>query len=221
LNPDTIEVSSINNEVYDRLRQQIILGSIAPGQKISIRSAAEAFGVSTMPVREALRKLQAEGLITFERRSVTVNQLSLEEVKQIFQIRGRLEMLAAEWAIEKVTDKDIEELRCILQKMDQENITMKEWRKLNRTFHIRFYECAGSSLIIEAIENVWDKVEPYMAIYTSCVADFAEGHKQHIEMLSAIEKHDLALLVEEISEHMKHTSHVVSETILRARKSIR
>jgi DNA-binding GntR family transcriptional regulator len=174
-----------------------------------------------MPVREALRKLQAEGFVTFERRSVTVNQLSVEEVKQIFQIRERLEILAAEWAIGKVANKDIEELRSILQKMDRENINVKEWRKLNQEFHIRFYACAKSPHIIEAIKNVWDKVEPYMAIYTSFVEDFAEAQEQHAEILKVIEKRDLAQLVEKITEHMEHTSHIVCEALLHPRKLIR
>jgi DNA-binding GntR family transcriptional regulator len=174
-----------------------------------------------MPVREALRKLQAEGFVTFERRSVTVNQLSVEEVKQIFQIRERLEVLAAEWAIEKVADKDIEELRGILQKMDRKNIDVKEWRKLNQEFHIHFYECAKSPHIIEAIKNVWDKVEPYMAIYTSCVEDFEEAQEQHTEILNVIAKRDLVPLVEKITEHLEHTSHIVCETLLHPRKLIR
>ena len=173
-----------------------------------------------MPVREALRKLQAEGLVTFKRRSVVVNQLSVEEVKQIFQIRERLEMLAAEWAIEKVADKDIEELRSILQKMDRKNIDVKEWRKLNQAFHIRFYECAQAPHIVEVIKNVWDKVEPYMAIYTSYGEDFEEGQEEHTDILNAIEKRDLAQLLRDTSEHMKHTSRIVCEALLHPRKSI-
>jgi DNA-binding GntR family transcriptional regulator len=167
-----------------------------------------------MPVREALRKLQAEGFVTFERRSVTVNQLSVEEVKQVFQIRLRLELLATEWASAKVTDKDITDLHSILQCMGQKGISVKEWRKLNQRFHIRFYECAQSPHIIELIKNIWDKVEPYMAIYTSFVTDFQEAQKQHTDILDIIETRDVALLLNHTTEHLEYTSHIVTEALL-------
>lgn len=167
-----------------------------------------------MPVREALRKLQAEGFVTFERRSVTVNQLSVEEVKQVFQIRLRLELLAAEWAIVKVTDKDIEDLHSILQSMGQKDIAVKDWRKLNQRFHIRFYECAESPHLIELIKNIWDKVEPYMAIYTSLVSDFQEAQKQHTDILNIIETRDLVQLLNHTTEHLEYTSHLVAEALL-------
>jgi DNA-binding GntR family transcriptional regulator len=206
---DIIEVSSVSSEVYDRLRKRITEGLLPPGKIISIRSIADTFGVSTMPVREALRKLQAEGFVTFERRSVTVNKLSVDEVKQMFIIRQRLELLAAEWAILKVTVDDLDDLREIFQVMKQPDIEVKEWRHRNREFHIRFYECAESPHLIELIRNVWDKVEPYMTIYTSTVEGFQEAHKQHEEILHTIERRDPEGLARHIIHHLEYTSRVV------------
>src|SRR5438105_2124376 len=102
MDPQVIKVSTVNDEAYERLRSGITSGALLPGRKISIRTIAESFGVSTMPVREALRKLQAEGFVVFERSGVTVTHLSSDQVWQVFQIRLRLEQLAAEWAIEQV-----------------------------------------------------------------------------------------------------------------------
>jgi DNA-binding GntR family transcriptional regulator len=206
---DFIKVATVNNEVYDRLRQRITLGVIPPGKKISIRSLAELFGVSTMPVREALRMLQAEGFITFEKRSVTVNELSLQEVKQMFTIRQHLEMLAAEWSLAKLTDDDIGVLEDILETMENPNMDVSEWRKLNKLFHLRFYECSKSSHMLELIKNVWDKVEPYMTIYSSSVDDFQEAHIQHCEILDLIRQRNLVLLREKIADHLIYTCEVV------------
>ncbi|NBD24554.1 GntR family transcriptional regulator [Paenibacillus glycinis] len=212
---EMIEVSTVNYEVYDRLKQRITMGAIPPGKKISIRSLAESFGVSTMPVREALRKLQAEGFITFERRSVTVNELSVEEVKQVFTIRLRLELLAAEWSLERVADDDIGVLEDILETMANPMIDVNEWRKLNKLFHLRFYQCSNSSHILELIKNVWDKVEPYMTIYSSTVEDFREAHLQHLEILDIIKRRDLPLLLEKIADHLNYTRDVVSMALAR------
>ncbi|WP_219838313.1 GntR family transcriptional regulator [Paenibacillus sp. R14(2021)] len=210
---ELIEVSSVNYEVYDRLRQRIALGIIPPGKKISIRTLAESFGVSTMPVREALRKLQAEGFITFERRSVTVNELSAEEVQQVFTIRLRLEQLAAEWSLERATPDDIGVLEDVLETMANPKIDVKEWRMLNKLFHLRFYQCSGSSHLLELIKNVWDKVEPYMTIYSSTVEDFQEAQVQHSEMLAIIRQRDLPLLLEKIADHLNYTCEVVTKAL--------
>ncbi|MBA2938817.1 GntR family transcriptional regulator [Paenibacillus sp. CGMCC 1.16610] len=210
---DIIKVPSVNNEVYDRLKQRITLGVIPPGKKISIRTIAELFGVSTMPVREALRMLQAEGFITFERRSVTVNELSVEEVKQMFTIRKHLEMLAAEWSLEHITDTDLGVLEDILESMANPNMDVTEWRKLNKLFHLRFYECSKSSHVLELIKNVWDKVEPYMTIYSSSVDDFQEAHIQHREILDLIQQRNLPLLLEKIADHLIYTCDVVLKAL--------
>ncbi|MCM3631117.1 GntR family transcriptional regulator [Paenibacillus glycanilyticus] len=210
---ETIEVSTVNYEVYDRLKQRITLGIIPPGKKISIRTLAESFGVSTMPVREALRKLQAEGFVTFERRSVTVNELSVEEVQQVFTIRLRMELLAAEWSLERVTPDDIGVLEDVLSTMANPKIDVKEWRMLNKLFHMRFYQCSESTHLLELIRNVWDKVEPYMTIYSSTVEDFQEAQVQHSEILELIQKRDLPNLLEKISDHLNYTCEVVIKAL--------
>jgi DNA-binding GntR family transcriptional regulator len=210
---EPIRVATINDEVYDRLRRWITAGTVAPGTKISIRALADAYEVSTMPVREALRRLEADGLVVFHRRSVTVTLLSEDQVDQVFQIRLRLEHLAAEWAIENVTDDDIADLGAILARMDNPSIDVEEWRQLNQDFHLRFYDCARSPHLLELIRNVWDKVEPYMAIYASSVDDFREAHRQHLQILHLIATRNLSALLIETSEHLTYTARAVVSAI--------
>lgn len=216
MNREAISVSTINKEVYDRLRAAIRTGTLPPGVKISLRSVADTLGVSTMPVREALRTLQAQGLVEFERRSVTVVQLTPDEVVQVFQIRLRLEELAAEWALPRLTDDDVAELRAVLAEMGDPGIAPDVWRRLNRRFHERFYECARSPHLLELIHNIWDRVESSMAIYASTVEDFAEAHRQHLRMLELIEARDLPGLLDETVWHLEHTSRTVAEALREA-----
>jgi DNA-binding GntR family transcriptional regulator len=213
MDQDTIKVSTINDEVYGRLRRWITSGTLSPGTKISIRSIADSFGVSTMPVREALRTLQAEGLVTFERRSVTVTHLSKDQVTQIFQIRLRLEQLASEWAIGQVNDDDIADLEHILDRMDRDDVGVEEWRQLNQDFHRRFYDCARSPHLLDLIRNVWDRIEPYMAIYASNVDDFREAHAQHLDILDLIRNGDLAELLAKIEDHLDYTARTISQAL--------
>lgn len=206
---EAITGSMINDEVCERLRRWITSGTLVPGTKISLRSIADAFGVSTTPVREALRILQAEGLVVFERRSVTVTNLSEEQVHEVFQIRLRLEQLATEWALDRVRDEDLADLENILSRMEQPGIQAQEWRDLNQDFHRRFYDCARSPHLLELIRNMWNKIEPYMAIYASTVENFNEAQRQHQRILQHIRKRNLEALLVELANHINYTERTV------------
>lgn len=211
-----IEVTTVNDEVYARLRTRITSGSLTPGLRISLRAISQALGVSTMPVREALRKLQAEGLVTFERRSVRVTRLSPDEVIQAFEIRLRLEQLAAEWALPQVSGDDVAALRTVLEEMEDADLDTATWRLLNRRFHERFYACARSRHLVDLLRNVGDRIEPYMSIYASSVEDYTEAHRQHLRMLALIEARDLPGLLEETAWHLHHTAHTVADALTEA-----
>jgi DNA-binding GntR family transcriptional regulator len=213
MDSEPINVGTINDEVYTRLRRWITSGSLSPGTKISIRSVADSFSVSTMPVREALRMLQAEGLVTFERRSVTVTHLAKDQVTQIFRIRLRLEQLASEWAIGQVNADDIADLEHILDQMGRDEIGVEKWRAFNQDFHRRFYDCARSPHLLDLIRNVWDKIEPYMAIYASTVDDFREAHAQHLEILELIRAGNLPELLLKLEEHLEYTERTILEAL--------
>lgn len=208
-----IRVPTMNDEVYNRLRLAITAGTLEPGAKVSIRAIADMFEVSTMPVREALRRLESDGLVVFGRRSITVSYLSADQVSQLFRIRLQLETLATEWAIEKVADEDIADLRDILARMDRDDIEAGEWRTLNQDFHRRFYDCARSPHLLELLSRVWDKVEPYIAIYASTVEDFHEAHRQHVEILESIAARDLYTLLIKTTDHAEYTSRTVTAAL--------
>jgi len=208
-----IVVATVADAVYDRVRAAITSGAVRPGSRISLRSVAGSLSVSTMPVREALKRLQAEGLVVFERRSVTVVALSPQELEQVFQIRLRLEQLAAEWALEHLEATDVDDLRAVLDEMADEHLPAVRWRLLNRRFHERFYACVRSPHLLDLIHSTWNRVEPYMSIYASTVEDFGEAHRQHLAMLDLIEARDLPGLLAETRLHLEHTSRTVGRAL--------
>ncbi len=209
-----IQVATVSDEVYTRLHQAITSGALMPGMKLTIRSIAESFHVSTMPVRDALRRLEATGLVVFGRRSVTVTLLSPDEVEQVFQIRLRLEQLAAEWAIPRIRPQDLDDLEHILAQMDDPTLSADQWRVLNQQFHLRFYERAESEHLLRLIRDVWNKVEPYMAIYASRVDDFAEAQQQHRFMLDLIRRGDLSGLLMSTAHHLDYTAQTVVSALI-------
>ncbi|MEK5324961.1 GntR family transcriptional regulator [Aeribacillus sp. FSL M8-0254] len=200
-----INVSTVNHEVYVRLREQIMRGEIVPGEKISIRHIAEQYGVSTMPVREALRQLQAEGFVYFQRRSIIVRQLTVKEVQEIFAIRMRLETLAIEWALPNITPNNISELKEVVCQMDDDEIQYFEWHQLNQKFHLLFYEQSGSKQLNQLIKKVWDMVIPYMYIYTYKADSLKVGQKEHHDILKLVEQQKLNELLSLIADHLNRT----------------
>lgn len=205
-------VRAANDEVYRRLRLWIVSGELAPGTKLSIRKLAALCGVSATPVREALKRLQAEGLVVSARRSLTVTQLDPAHVHQVFQIRLRLEGLASEWAIKQVTDEDIRDLEVILE-ASEHPVDAAEWRDLNQDFHRRFYDCSRSPHLLELIQAVWDRVEPYLAIYASTVAEFDEAHQQHHQLVQHIRNRDLPALLDELADHLSYTEAAIMRAL--------
>lgn len=205
MNQSIIKVASVNDQVYELLRHQISIGEISPGEKTTLRELADSFGVSTTPVREAVRRLQAENLLEVEKRSVSIRKLSKEEVKQTFSIRKRLESLATEWAISNIERNDVIKLQDILLQMDQPTLSNSEWQELNRRFHLQIYEFANSQQLYQLIENVWNTVNPYMHLYTTEVTSFELSQIQHRSMLDLIEEKNIDALLNLLEEHLEDT----------------
>lgn len=201
-----IRVTTVSQEVYHRLRLMITSGELRPGAVVTLRSLGQALDVSTTPVREALRRLESQGLVQYGRHSVTITSLSAEEVLALFQIRFRLEQLAAEWALEKVTETDLAEIGEVLEQLETNEENPDQWRILNQDFHRRFYDCADSPHLLEYIRQVWMQIEPYMAIYASSKSDHRDSNVEHRQIFAAITSGDLNALLALTSEHLNRTA---------------
>ncbi|MCM3443540.1 GntR family transcriptional regulator [Metabacillus halosaccharovorans] len=205
MNQNIIKVASMNDQVYERLRHQISIGQISPGEKTTLRELADFFGVSTTPVREAVRRLQAENLLEVEKRSVSIRKLSKEEVKQTFSIRKRLESLATEWAVPNIERDHLKGLYAMLTEMDNPLISNSDWQELNRRFHLQIYKFANSQQLYQLIENVWNTVNPYMHLYTNEVSSFEESQTQHRKLLGFIEEKNMKDLLDLLDKHLEET----------------
>ncbi|WP_252312788.1 GntR family transcriptional regulator [Sinobaca sp. H24] len=108
------------DEVYAKLRMQIVSGEFMPGDKVTIRQIAGLYQVSMMPVRQALARLHSDGFVTITNRTVKIKELSAKDVKDIFAIRIRLETLALEWAIPHINEEKTAHLQQIIDQMGKE-----------------------------------------------------------------------------------------------------
>ncbi|MEU2925246.1 GntR family transcriptional regulator [Streptomyces sp. NPDC007251] len=150
-------LGAVRERVLASLREDIIAGRLAPGDRLVERELAERFGVSRVPVREAIRALVAEGFVLFESaRRTVVRRLTPTDVRELFELREALEVYAAGLAASRVTPEALAELRDLLDQAaratkegDAEAIT-----DINTRFHDRIRALAGNSLLISVMEPV-------------------------------------------------------------------
>lgn len=200
-----IRLPSIPDVIYDEVRRDIAQGVYRPGP-LSIRKLAERFDVSTMPVREALRRLEGEGLVSFEGgRRIRVNALTLDDLQELLSIRIALETLALTAAIPTLqSDKRlVRELKLLIQQMDDERDDAGAWRTTNREWHELIYRAAGMPRLAGMIAQLWTSVEPYMRLYLTKSASLQVSQRQHRAILAAAVKGDVATAEKVLREHLE------------------
>jgi DNA-binding GntR family transcriptional regulator len=155
---------TLTGRVYEQLRDAICSGALAPGQKLVIDGLAREMGVSITPIREALSRLQREGLITDAPYSgVRVSDLSLTELRELYTIRGVLEGLAVRMAAERLTPGQLAAIREELSLLDAAtaNGDVSGFREHNLRFHDAILAGCGSQPLLEMIAQITRNTERY------------------------------------------------------------
>ena len=195
-----------NVAVYEELRQDIIDGKLKPGQKIIMSEIAKKYGLSEIPVREAVRRLESDGFVNFTPHvGAVVTEIDEKEFIEIYLIRIELEALATRLAVPYVSDKDVEYLTRINQEMETA-IEKKSYEKLgnlNRKFHLRIYQSAPYPHLNNMLKDLWEKAERTQSVF-AYVPERAEASvKEHINIINALKKKD-AELAEKLVKSQKN-----------------
>ncbi|TQL45024.1 DNA-binding GntR family transcriptional regulator [Homoserinimonas aerilata] len=145
--------------VYEWLKEEILSGSLTPGSRIRQQDVARTLGVSYTPVREAIRQLQATGLITYEpNRGNAVNSLGDDALRELYLLRGVVEGLGARLAAEKMTDAVLSELRSIHEQMLavlDEGADASALAALSRNFHSLIVKAGGPHIVHPKTQEIW------------------------------------------------------------------
>jgi DNA-binding GntR family transcriptional regulator len=186
-----LDAKTLRQQVYDQLRHGIITGEILPGQSIKLRYLAEQFGVSLMPVREALWQLESEKVIVIEsNRSIHVNGLTGREMQEAIEIRLMLETTAAQRACELRPDSAVSKVKRLLDDMQAAIDKPKRYMMKNNQFHFAIYSYADSAILLQMIDWLWARVGPYVYIHATKVGDLAPTMKCHEEIFEAFANRD-------------------------------
>jgi DNA-binding GntR family transcriptional regulator len=193
----TIDVSSLQERVYQSLRQALLSGHFRPGDAMSIRKLAESLGTSAMPVREALKRLMAEKvLVQSPNRQIRVTPFDPQLHEEFVRIRMRLEGYAAERAALMRRPGLVERLEELNAEMIEAAEASHSDRALeaNQAFHFEIYRAAGYSQLVDILENLWLRTGPFLATIGQRPVNlpkfFRNGHVCHLRAIAAIVDHN-------------------------------
>jgi DNA-binding GntR family transcriptional regulator len=202
---------TLQDQVFRQMSDLILNGEIAPGQTVTIQAMADAFGVSAMPVREALHRLTAaKALTVISGRSIGIPPLSAARLLDLKRVRVQVEGLAGAWAAGHATPSAIAEL-------ERELVTLSEaaskgdvraYLRANRHFHFTIYRSAGSDVLIAIIESLWLQISPFFHLLHAS-GNYAVSNREHTQMLRALRKGDSDKLRESIVSDIEAAASVL------------
>jgi DNA-binding GntR family transcriptional regulator len=193
--PQKLTRLTLNEQVHAQLKRAIMSGTLLPGRVLTIRELAGLFGVSMMPVREALGRLIAEhALILKPNRSVAIPLLTSERFAQITKVRLLIEGAATKDGAAVISEQEIAELSKLNAEMEKIGRQNREaYFELNRKFHFLIYSASGQDYLLDLIESLWLQIGP---ILSSVLQDIdtkpGEREKHHHELIVALHKRDAA-----------------------------
>ena len=181
------------------LRELVITGELAAGEQLRQRDLAQRFGVSQTPVREAMRRLESEGLLICDtHRGFTVVPPDNGRIEENFQIRAALESLGASLAARKIDAQGLARLHDLNDKMRALADDDPAYAELNREFHFTVYEYAHSPLLLSLMRLLWASLHPGPRVSRT----HAESARQHDAILSALTEGDAAAASARTYQHI-------------------
>lgn len=190
-----------------RLRAAILRGELAPGTRIRQEDLADRHGASRLPAREALRMLEAEGLVTVvPNAGAWVSRLGLAECEELYRVRERIEPLLLALNVPLLTDEQIDHLAQLADRLEQAG-DVEEFLELDREFHLSSYGSAPTIMLGDLVERLWNRTQHYRRAFTrvfSSEGDRSVHHEHHL-IVSALRRRDAEEAERVIASHIRRT----------------
>ena len=203
-----VESKPIREIAYEVLKKAIITGEIPAGERIVETDYADRLHISRTPLREALRKLERDGLVEYVmRRGVVVRAFTIDDVREIYTIRNSLEMLTLPAIIEKATKEDIDSLRERLSEMNrlQAKDDIEGLSPLARAFHWELTSICGQKRILRVIEGQDEYIRRFSAMSIRQENRRSQAHEEHHKLVDYVEAKDLERFTELTRKHIERS----------------
>jgi DNA-binding GntR family transcriptional regulator len=208
---------SAADRIAESLRDEILGGGLPAGSPLRQDAIAERFGVSHIPVREALRHLSAQGLVTLRpNRGATVSDLSPEEARELLEIRCVLETQAVRWAL-PLADANIFARADKALKDSERTDDVARWMELNWRFHSTLYERAARPRLLTMIETLDARIDRFIRVLITGSDYRRQAQAEHRAILAAYKVRNANAVVSLLEQHMTETSRLLTELLQKYR----
>lgn len=211
------EYLPLRDLVFNTLRQAILKGELKPGERLMEIQLAEKLGVSRTPIREAIRKLELEGLvIMIPRRGAEVAKISHKSLQDVLEVRGALEELATDLACQRISDEELKELTDAedhFKKVVENNGTEMEIAEADEAYHDIIYKATRNDKLIQMINNLREQMYRYRLEYIKDEAQRGTLINEHESILEAIRIRDIIRAKTLMKEHIDNQELTVSQNL--------
>lgn len=212
--PSTIlELPTKADAAYAELRRRIIDGQLKPGVRLDQEMIAQELGLSTTPVREALRRLEADHLVQRSaHKDVTITPLSMTEARELYAVREELDGLAIFLATKRSSREQIEVIRNALPKVGPSADPAEQLRS-NRLFHRAVYRASGNAVLIEILESLWDRSDRYRVAILRDPRQATAATSEHEQIVEVMMSGDAKLAAKLMREHLSESLASIEERL--------
>ena len=194
------------------LREDILRGELRPGSSLVLADLAARFAMSVMPIREAIRRLQTEGLVEqIPHRGARVSAVSVSDLESLYTTRIPLETLSTRLAAAHFTDADYDRLSVVLEEYVEAYSEGDDQRGRERhaAFHLGLYEVSGSRWLLRTIAPLWDAAERYQRLSIRLRGSLEKRHGEHRRILERCRERDADAAAAALEEHLRRSMDLV------------
>ena len=202
----SVDEGPASTRIAEGLRQQILHGTLAPGSRIRQEELAAEFGASRLPVRDALRQLEAEGLVRLVANSgAWVQRLSLAECTEVYLVRERIEPLLLRLSAPRLEPAQLDRLGTLADAM--QGADLETFLRLDREFHLLSFSAADTHMLHDLVLRLWNSTQHYRRAFAVVVGVTSESatHAEHRLLVDALERGQVADAEDLLTVHIRRT----------------
>lgn len=198
-----VQKKTISAQVADAIRQRILSGEYEANLQLRQEHLASEFGVSRIPVREALHQLHSEGFVTLvSHKGAVVSSIELDEILELYELRARIETWLIAHAIPKMQDADLALARERAREHEEKGCEGASSSRLNWAFHLALYAPSGRNATIEMVARIHQQLERYTRMMVSLTEIQAQSDRDHWQLIELCEAKDTLRAVNLLEMHI-------------------
>ncbi len=215
------EYLPLRDVVFNTLRQAILTGELKPGERLMEIQLAQRLGVSRTPVREAIRKLELEGLVLMiPRKGAEVAEITIKDLEDVLEVRAALEKLAVQDACENITDAQLQELKKanneFKRTLEEEDIIARVHADMK--FHEIIYAATNNHRLLQILNNLREQMYRYRMEYLKDKSSYKKLLEEHDAIRKALKKHDREKAGDTIHVHIENQKESIINSLLKEKE---